>query len=120
MFSHFCAGSDIKQMFFNFLILGKSRFPPKKFYNINYWAPAQGLFFPYECVQHFLLAGRGRGHHVSARVERVNHFLVQRKDRKDSRNHLEDEIDDPVEGDEDEAQLLRFPHFCLVPRVRVF
>ena len=45
MFSHICAGSDIKQMFFNFLILGKSRFPPKKFYNINYWAPAQGLFF---------------------------------------------------------------------------
>ena len=22
---------------FQFLILGKSRFPPKKFYNVNYW-----------------------------------------------------------------------------------
>ena len=26
----FCAGSDVKTKFFNFLILGKSRFPPKK------------------------------------------------------------------------------------------
>ena len=26
----------IEQTIFNFLILGKSRFPPKKFYNINY------------------------------------------------------------------------------------
>ena len=27
----------LEQTIFNFLILGKSRFPPKKFYNINYW-----------------------------------------------------------------------------------
>ena len=26
----------LEQTIFNFLILGKSRFPPKKFYNINY------------------------------------------------------------------------------------
>ena len=25
-----------EQTYFNFFILGKSRFPPKKFYNINY------------------------------------------------------------------------------------
>ena len=27
-----------EQTFFNFLILWKSRFPPKKFYNIDYWS----------------------------------------------------------------------------------
>ena len=27
----------LEQTLFNFLILGKSRFPPKKFYNINQW-----------------------------------------------------------------------------------
>ena len=27
-----------EQTFFDFLILGKSRFPPKKVYNINYWS----------------------------------------------------------------------------------
>ena len=27
-----------EQTLFNFLILGKSRFPPKKFYNIDYWS----------------------------------------------------------------------------------
>ena len=26
-----------EQTFFHFYILGKSRLPPKKFYNINYW-----------------------------------------------------------------------------------
>ena len=26
----------LEQTIFNFLILGKSRFPPKKFYNINF------------------------------------------------------------------------------------
>ena len=30
LFSHFGAGSDIRTNYFNFLILGKSRFPPKK------------------------------------------------------------------------------------------
>ena len=30
LFSHFSAGSDIRTNFFHFLILGKSRFPPKK------------------------------------------------------------------------------------------
>ena len=30
-----------EQTLFNFLILGKSRFPPKKFYNINYWEEVQ-------------------------------------------------------------------------------
>ena len=33
---HFCAGSDIRTNFIQFLILGKSRFPPKNLYNINY------------------------------------------------------------------------------------
>ena len=27
----------LEQTIFQFLILGKSRFPPKKFYNVNYW-----------------------------------------------------------------------------------
>ena len=30
LFSHFCAGSDIRKNFFKLLILGKSRFPAKK------------------------------------------------------------------------------------------
>ena len=30
-----------EQILFNFLILGKSRFPPKKFYNIDYWRSFQ-------------------------------------------------------------------------------
>ena len=37
MFSHFCTGSDIRTTVFNFLNMGKPRFPPKKFYSINYW-----------------------------------------------------------------------------------
>ena len=32
-----------EQILFNFLILEKSRFPPKKFYNINYWTLFQGI-----------------------------------------------------------------------------
>ena len=28
---------------FNFLILGKSRFPAKKFYNIDYWSQTQAV-----------------------------------------------------------------------------
>ena len=34
-----------EQILFNFLILEKSRFPPKKFYNINYWSQ-HGLHGP--------------------------------------------------------------------------
>ena len=37
LFSHFSAGSDIRTKKFNFLIFGKSRFPQKKFYSIDYW-----------------------------------------------------------------------------------
>ena len=33
IFSHFCAGSTSRANFFNFLILVKSRFTSKKFYN---------------------------------------------------------------------------------------
>ena len=36
MFSHFSSGSDIGTHFFNFLILGKSRFPLKTFYTIDW------------------------------------------------------------------------------------
>ena len=35
-FHIFVQGQTKGQTFFNFSILGKSRFPPKKFYNINY------------------------------------------------------------------------------------
>ena len=35
LFSHFCAGSHIRTKFIQFLSFGESRFPPKKFYNIN-------------------------------------------------------------------------------------
>ena len=37
IFNLFVQAQTSEQTFFNFLILGKSRFPPKKFYNINYW-----------------------------------------------------------------------------------
>ena len=38
LFSHFSAVSDIRTNFFKYLIFGKSRFPPKKIYNIDYRA----------------------------------------------------------------------------------
>ena len=41
LFSHFCAGSDIRTNYIQFLNLGKSRFPPKRFYNINNWPREQ-------------------------------------------------------------------------------
>ena len=51
MFSHFSVGSDIVTNFFQFLNFGESRFPPKKFYNIDCWSSG------YE--RRLMLSGRG-------------------------------------------------------------
>ena len=44
LFSHFVQVQTSEQTLFNFLILGKSRFPPKKFYNINYSRGKETIF----------------------------------------------------------------------------
>ena len=44
LFSHLSAGLDIITNFFNFLILGISRFPPKKVLYIDYWSQQKQTF----------------------------------------------------------------------------
>ena len=39
--SFFCSLSDIRANFFQIVNVGKARFPPKRFYNINCWTESQ-------------------------------------------------------------------------------
>ena len=50
LFSHFCAGSDIRTYFLQFLNFGENQITSKKkFYNIDHWAHGNQAFFLQAC-----------------------------------------------------------------------
>ena len=74
-----------EQTFFNFLILETSRFPPKKFYNIDYWSPFDfdnlSLFpilsFFFLFILHLLLRRSKRGDFEwEMELTFLQHFLI--------------------------------------------